>query len=267
MVIDGVKTEGLVPMADMLNHKRPRQTKWTYVANRNGFVITTLMEVARNNEVFDSYGRKCNSRFFVNYGFVPEINEDNEAILTFLMDESSDLYRTKAQLTNLAPEQAFQIPMQYDDLNNKVKQAFSYVRFLVAEQAEMQAFQERYDSDLRVQETPPVSYDNERRVLSHFAEAANNALRLFPHSLEHDLALLADLESYPYFSNKRNIVLMRSGEKTVLRYYIELNNRIGPALEKGGDVHPELANLPSFLPDTSKQMMDDYWAAIKSRLS
>jgi len=71
MVIDGVKTEGLVPMADMLNHKRPRETKWTYAQNRGGFVITSLNPISKGCEVFDSYGRKCNSRFFCKLRFRP----------------------------------------------------------------------------------------------------------------------------------------------------------------------------------------------------
>lgn len=44
----------------------------------NGFTITTLRTIQRGEEVFDSYGRKCNSRFFVNYGFALTDNEDNE---------------------------------------------------------------------------------------------------------------------------------------------------------------------------------------------
>ena len=33
-------------------------------------------------QVYDSYGRKCNSRFFVNYGFALDDNEaDNEGLL------------------------------------------------------------------------------------------------------------------------------------------------------------------------------------------
>ena len=34
LVVKGNKTDGLVPMADMLNHKRPRETSWSYDDNR-----------------------------------------------------------------------------------------------------------------------------------------------------------------------------------------------------------------------------------------
>ncbi len=39
MNIEGVKTDGFVPMADMLNHKRPKQTTWTYTDEKRGFEI------------------------------------------------------------------------------------------------------------------------------------------------------------------------------------------------------------------------------------
>ena len=70
MNIEGTKTDGFVPMADMLNHKRPKQTTWTYTDEQKGFVIEALHDINRNEEVFDSYGKKCNSRFFLNYGFI-----------------------------------------------------------------------------------------------------------------------------------------------------------------------------------------------------
>jgi len=61
MNIEGTKTDGFVPMADMLNHKRPKQTTWSYIDAKGGFVIEALHDIQRNEEVFDSYGKKCNS--------------------------------------------------------------------------------------------------------------------------------------------------------------------------------------------------------------
>ena len=75
--ITGVKTEVLVPFADMLNHRLPKQTAWNYVESMNGFLIESLEDIEIGQEVFDSYGRKCNSRFLLNYGFVIPSNKDN----------------------------------------------------------------------------------------------------------------------------------------------------------------------------------------------
>ena len=51
MIIDGTKTDGLVPMADMLNHKRPRETKWTYDQDESGFTIISLQQMQRGDQV------------------------------------------------------------------------------------------------------------------------------------------------------------------------------------------------------------------------
>jgi protein-histidine N-methyltransferase len=68
--VDGVKTDGFVPYADMLNHKRPRETSWTYCNDRKGFIIEALCDLERGQPVHDSYGRKSNTRFLLNYGFI-----------------------------------------------------------------------------------------------------------------------------------------------------------------------------------------------------
>ncbi len=56
LLVNGAKTDGLVPMADMLNHKRPRETSWTYDDSRGGFTITTLRALNRGEQIYDSYG-------------------------------------------------------------------------------------------------------------------------------------------------------------------------------------------------------------------
>ena len=70
ITVDGVKTDGFVPYADMLNHRRPRQTTWYYDQQKQGFVIEACDDIPRGEQVYDSYGKKCNSRFFLNYGFI-----------------------------------------------------------------------------------------------------------------------------------------------------------------------------------------------------
>ena len=74
--VDNHKTDGFVPYADMLNHKRPRETSWTYCDQRQGFIIDAIVDIERGQAIHDSYGRKSNTRFLLNYGF---INLDNDA--------------------------------------------------------------------------------------------------------------------------------------------------------------------------------------------
>jgi histone-lysine N-methyltransferase SETD3 len=45
VVIDGQKTEVLVPFADMLNHKVPKETVWNYSHEKKGFFIQSLKDI------------------------------------------------------------------------------------------------------------------------------------------------------------------------------------------------------------------------------
>eukprot|EP00484_Ammonia_sp_Unknown_P019832 CAMPEP_0197024916 /NCGR_PEP_ID=MMETSP1384-20130603/5378_1 /TAXON_ID=29189 /ORGANISM="Ammonia sp." /LENGTH=678 /DNA_ID=CAMNT_0042453383 /DNA_START=192 /DNA_END=2228 /DNA_ORIENTATION=+ len=231
LVIDDVKTDGLVPMADMLNHRRPRETKWTYSQKKRGFLITALQTIDENAEIFDSYGRKCNSRFFVNYGFSLEDNADNEALMTFELPRNDPQYTIKARhlgfnvSDNLTIQQRegivkkdFQIPMQYKE--KKVKEAFSFLRVLHAQGNEFLIISSA--DGLRLEDIPPLSIRNETNVLTSLAVSATRSLKQFTTTLEHDNQLLANEELYPRFTNKRNTVLMRRGEKDVLSFYVEL---------------------------------------------
>jgi histone-lysine N-methyltransferase SETD3 len=39
--IDGNRTSAMVPHADMLNHYRPRETKWAFDDEKQAFTITS----------------------------------------------------------------------------------------------------------------------------------------------------------------------------------------------------------------------------------
>jgi len=73
---------------------------WQYENDKDAFTITSLVRLTAGNQVFDSYGKKCNSRFLLNYGFAVEDNRDadgqchNEIRVVFaLRDEPEDPLR------------------------------------------------------------------------------------------------------------------------------------------------------------------------------
>jgi histone-lysine N-methyltransferase SETD3 len=74
LIINDVRTAALVPYADMLNHYRPRETKWQFEDSRQSFTIVALQGIYTGAQVYDSYGQKCNHRFLLNYGFSVENN-------------------------------------------------------------------------------------------------------------------------------------------------------------------------------------------------
>ena len=92
--INGVKRTTMVPWADMLNHFRPRETSWTFSNEQQGFTMTSLKPLTAGQQIMDSYGKKCNSKFLMHYGFAIEKNREedgkcmNEMPLTFALEVS-----------------------------------------------------------------------------------------------------------------------------------------------------------------------------------
>ena len=76
--INGVKRTTMVPWADMLNHFRPRETSWTFDNTQQGFTMTSLKALSAGQQIMDSYGKKCNSKFLMHYGFAIEKNREED---------------------------------------------------------------------------------------------------------------------------------------------------------------------------------------------
>ena len=211
LVINGVKTEGLVPFADFLNHKRPRETKWTFDEYHDAFTIVSTGCIKMGDTVSDSYGRKCNSRFFVNYGFSLENNEDNEAVISITMPPDTLFLQAKKRLLGFSRDtdvhRSFQVGA--DSRHAKFLEAISFCRLAAADESDLK--------ELRHPGTPldgigPISLRNEIAALEMIREASQNTLSGFLHSIERDNEILQD-ESISF--NTRNSILMIRGEKQV----------------------------------------------------
>lgn len=127
--INGKKTDCLCPLADMLNHYRPRQTQWFYSDELDSFVIQSINEINPNEEIFDSYGKKCNSRFFLNYGFIVENNDSNEVQIQIELDKKSANYDFKIHfLTVKETKRVYRIQESTED--PAVIEVMNFLRFI-----------------------------------------------------------------------------------------------------------------------------------------
>ncbi len=61
-------------------------------------MIQTLEEIKRGDEIFYSYGRKCNTRFFINYGFVNCNNDGNIFQLELSLSEDDKFIEIKRKI-------------------------------------------------------------------------------------------------------------------------------------------------------------------------
>jgi hypothetical protein len=76
--------ECLVPIADMMNHAHNTSVHWGYDRTKAGFVMTSTGRSVKGSQLFDSYGNKCNSRYFINYGFTLADNQMFNQACVFL---------------------------------------------------------------------------------------------------------------------------------------------------------------------------------------
>ena len=102
VTIRGLETNIQVPIADMFNTRTPKNTLWYYEDSKNGFIVEAVTDVKKGEQLFDSYGKKCNYRFFLNYAFInlneEGENEDNEFPLNVGLDTNDELHDIKKEV-------------------------------------------------------------------------------------------------------------------------------------------------------------------------
>jgi len=224
MQIEGNKTDGFVPLADMLNHRRPRQTTWSYEDSKNGFVIEAMEDIERGLEVMDSYGKKCNSRFLLNYGFIVRNNDANEYPFKCKLREDDPNLMTKRNLIDGSLSQTFRV--QADEKENVFNDFLGFLRFVELNDISilpriMEECQEEEQPGFKPSKIKPISLANERKVLQHVQKLAKSGIDLYPETLQEDAQIL---QREDLTENQRNCVLMRQGEKQILDWYFKFSD-------------------------------------------
>jgi histone-lysine N-methyltransferase SETD3 len=131
----------MVPMADMLNHYRPRETRWGFDEDSKMFTIHSCCEIGVGDSVYDSYGKKCQHRFLLNYGFSIENNREpdgrnpNQLHMIFDLLPDDDALNIKhmllEQCLNVSRDQTrrgIRVSTVYTE--KTTTEAFSYLRFI-----------------------------------------------------------------------------------------------------------------------------------------
>ena len=224
--INDVKTDVLAPLADLLNHKRPRQTQWYYDDNLHSFVIQAIEDIKEGNEIFDSYGKKTNTRFLLNYGFCLDDNDTSEYLLTVELDESYPLFELKKNFF----QNEYELIRTYNLNNNlyesQIIELLSFLRFCLFDgdindlykiiKTSENVYNEEMSSTFYY--IPPINIELELKVLNHLNLLCRKALEKYPTTFEQDHNLLISKKNIPF--NLRNCLLLLMSEKTVLSYFI-----------------------------------------------
>ena len=214
VTIKGKKNDIIAPYADMLNHKRPRQTHWNFDDESNSFIIRGVSNVKKGQEVFDSYGIKCNSRFLLNYGFTVENNEDNEFKIILILNESSPLFKEKMIFLG-GKNYTKKFSLVINNAESKITPFFSFLRFILYSKSNFKD----------VNTSKPISVENEIILFNKIKELMKNYLSKYPTTLEYDIDYLKKKKKKMDF-NEYNCYIIRIGEKKILNYYLNMANDI-----------------------------------------
>jgi histone-lysine N-methyltransferase SETD3 len=134
IIVAGQKRTAMVPWADMLNHFRPRETSWTFDNAQQCFTMTSLRTLAKGQQVMDSYGKKCNSKFLLHYGFAIQSNREkdgtcmNQLPLYLALRNEDPAIGVKSAI--LSRRRRFNMTMNYSDSGTKVRVARARARSL-----------------------------------------------------------------------------------------------------------------------------------------
>ena len=228
--INSKKTDVLVPFADLLNHKRPKQTQWFYDDNLESFVIQAIDDIKEGNEIFDSYGKKTNARFLLNYGFCLEENDTSEYLLNIDFNNSYPLFDIKKQIFRNEFENNNNINRNFC-LNNNIYESqiielLSFLRFILFDGDINDLYKiinsnsKENNIEINIFYIPAINKDLEIKVLKHLHLLCRKSLAKYPTTFEQDQNIYNNKNKNNISFNKRNCLLLLMNEKTVLSYYI-----------------------------------------------
>jgi len=220
------KTDVLAPFADLLNHKRPRQTQWYFDDNLQSFVIQATENIKEGSEIFDSYGKKTNARFLLNYGFCLDDNDTSEYLLTVTFNDTYPMFDLKNNFFQNEYELVRTFNLNNNFYESQIIELLSFLRFILFDgdindlYNAINSSENIYNEDvpLSFYYIPPITKELEIQVLKHLHLLFRKALAKYPTTFEQDQNLYQTKKNISF--NLRNCLLLIMSEKTVLSYFI-----------------------------------------------
>jgi histone-lysine N-methyltransferase SETD3 len=218
----------LVPGLDLANHRAPPEANALWLPDdvRRSFTLFALRNLQQGEEVFKSYGQRCNSRWLINYGFCLPHNGAHNKAAVWVSPHSSPTPQRLSSRTPTSPcksipcAHSLRLEVGMDYLAPAMREVFSVVLRLLGDKgadAKKPLIAESNST------TQLLTLAQEMKVLDALADASQHALAQFSESIAEDDKLLA---SGPLAASQRSCVLMRRGEKHVLLHHIRARNEV-----------------------------------------
>ena len=194
----------MVPLADMLNHFRPAETRWGYNNSKGGFTMTTLKGIKNGEQIMDSYGRKSNRKYLLHYGFVMDDNTESDGSCDddILIEIPGMQYSKKAYVTK-------------DDFIEKLMPTLRL------------ANRNSNEFDSNPNRSAIISKRNEVAALLSMGNIARNMLIQFPKTYSQNVL---DLKRLKGFSKERNAINFVKKQKELLLFMKKLADDMIPVV-------------------------------------
>lgn len=136
---NNIEESGMVPYIDMINYSHEPNTTWYFDEEIDSFILESIKTIPKNSEIYDDYGNKSNSDFFLYYGFtIPDnpyntlkINV-NDNILELTKYYNGDLSIFRDKLKNIYQHHINLLPTIKDiNIQNIYKDEINIIKNLI----------------------------------------------------------------------------------------------------------------------------------------
>jgi histone-lysine N-methyltransferase SETD3 len=213
--IKNKKQAAMVPLSDMLNHSMKPDVNWHFNNTKDAFVMESNKALSSNQEISDSYGSKCNSRYLLYYGFALHDGSEKDRN-TILFEISQQILKGRLYAEKLHfIKSKFKCTLTNNFSSVEFNNLMRFLRISNANRKELEIIKEKLNIALN-----PINKRNECAALSYLALHATHELNKYPLSIHQNKANLRRLKSYSNASFATKLVI---GEKEILTNIIEFS--------------------------------------------
>ena len=224
----------LVPFADMANHEIPPNTKWWFNTDSETFTVEAAKHLHSGDVIYETYGNKCNYRYFANYGFTVNNNNHEEVAIVFNYTINELIVKYMGVIMNYKDKDVL-IRDIFEEVIDTVSGGEKVKIFIDQILTEKLVFQVGYEFNETAAKMFSVLRGEKKIERSLELEIHKTILITVGHQLASFMTTRDDdellLKQYEYNFNMHNTIVMRKEEKKVLYFWQELSSAIIGALE------------------------------------
>ena len=216
-----------VPLSDMLNHDQNPMVKWSFDNKDDYFKMKSNEHLKKNIAITDTYGNKCNSQYFLYYGFALPNNFKNTIRVNLIHPHSNDKQNKDEIVQNVKG-------LLGKDIDKLIfNELMVFLRISLSDKKMIKKYK------YRSQYFYPINNAHEIIVLKAFDVYLNTLLSKYKLSYDKINEQLSDT---PRLSKKWNGLILLKGENEVIFFYKKLIQQSLDYITKKNDSFDEKYN-------------------------